>query len=77
MYSGYVDYKVGLTYYTLSHHILYMKTLYFFYRCSDPSVEDYGNKWSLGAMLRYIKKQGRDIRSEYLIAKQFYQIYNF
>ncbi|XP_070578672.1 tubulin polyglutamylase TTLL5-like isoform X30 [Ptychodera flava] len=30
-------------------------------RCDDPNIEDYGNKWSLGAMLRYIKKQGRDV----------------
>lgn len=26
----------------------------------DPDVEDYGNKWSLGAMLRYLKSQGKD-----------------
>ena len=26
----------------------------------DPDVEDYGNKWSLGAMLRYLRSQGRD-----------------
>ncbi|XP_048734056.1 tubulin polyglutamylase TTLL5-like isoform X6 [Ostrea edulis] len=26
----------------------------------DPDVEDYGNKWSLGAFLRYIRSRGRD-----------------
>ncbi|XP_072031689.1 tubulin polyglutamylase TTLL5-like isoform X3 [Amphiura filiformis] len=33
-----------------------------FVKSNDAMVEDYGNKWTLGAMLRYIKKQGRDIR---------------
>ncbi|NXQ18634.1 TTLL5 polyglutamylase, partial [Peucedramus taeniatus] len=28
--------------------------------CDDPEVEDYGNKWSMSAMLRYLKKEGRD-----------------
>ncbi|XP_077863865.1 tubulin polyglutamylase TTLL5-like [Saccoglossus kowalevskii] len=32
-----------------------------FVRCDDPSIEDYGNKWSLGAVIRYLKKQGRDV----------------
>ncbi|NXB98468.1 TTLL5 polyglutamylase, partial [Orthonyx spaldingii] len=26
----------------------------------DPEVEDYGNKWSMSAMLRYLKQEGRD-----------------
>ncbi|XP_041351009.1 tubulin polyglutamylase TTLL5-like [Gigantopelta aegis] len=26
----------------------------------DPEVEDYGNKWSLGAMLRYLRSEGKD-----------------
>ena len=30
------------------------------FRNDDPDVEDYGNKWSLGAMLRYLRSQGRD-----------------
>ncbi len=29
-------------------------------RNDDPDVEDYGNKWSLGAFLRYLRAQGRD-----------------
>ncbi|XP_071079263.1 tubulin polyglutamylase TTLL5-like isoform X1 [Haliotis cracherodii] len=29
-------------------------------RNDDPDVEDYGNKWSLGALLRYLRSQGRD-----------------
>ncbi|KAK3093578.1 hypothetical protein FSP39_017678 [Pinctada imbricata] len=26
----------------------------------DPDVEDYGNKWSLGALLRYLRAHGKD-----------------
>ena len=26
----------------------------------DPDVEDYGNKWTLGALLRYLRSQGKD-----------------
>jgi len=29
-------------------------------RNDDPDIEDYGNKWSLGAMLRYLRSQGKD-----------------
>uniref|UniRef100_A0A8C5WFX5 Tubulin--tyrosine ligase-like protein 5 n=1 Tax=Leptobrachium leishanense TaxID=445787 RepID=A0A8C5WFX5_9ANUR len=28
--------------------------------CDDPEVEDYGNKWSMSAMLRYLKQDGVD-----------------
>ncbi|XP_072424073.1 tubulin polyglutamylase TTLL5 isoform X2 [Chiloscyllium punctatum] len=28
--------------------------------CDDPDVEDYGNKWSMSAMLRYLKQEGMD-----------------
>eukprot|EP00079_Xenopus_tropicalis_P028542 XP_012823512.1 PREDICTED: tubulin polyglutamylase TTLL5 isoform X1 [Xenopus tropicalis] len=28
--------------------------------CDDPDVEDYGNKWSMSAMLRYLKQDGKD-----------------
>ncbi|KAM9466223.1 tubulin polyglutamylase TTLL5 isoform 2-T3 [Clarias gariepinus] len=28
--------------------------------CDDPEVEDYGNKWSMSAMLRYLKQGGKD-----------------
>nr|XP_033807183.1 tubulin polyglutamylase TTLL5 isoform X2 [Geotrypetes seraphini] len=28
--------------------------------CEDPEVEDYGNKWSMSAMLRYLKQEGKD-----------------
>uniref|UniRef100_A0AAV2JHP7 Tubulin--tyrosine ligase-like protein 5 n=1 Tax=Knipowitschia caucasica TaxID=637954 RepID=A0AAV2JHP7_KNICA len=28
--------------------------------CDDPEVEDYGNKWSLSAVLRYLKQGGKD-----------------
>lgn len=30
------------------------------FSCDDPEVEDYGNKWSMSAMLRYLKQEGRD-----------------
>lgn len=30
------------------------------YRNDDANVEDYGNKWSLGALLRYLRSQGTD-----------------
>jgi len=29
-------------------------------RCDDPEVEDYGNKWSMSAMLRYLQEAGMD-----------------
>jgi tubulin polyglutamylase TTLL5 len=29
-------------------------------RCDDPDVEDYGNKWSMSALLRFLKSQGKD-----------------
>uniref|UniRef100_A0A8C7PSI0 Tubulin--tyrosine ligase-like protein 5 n=1 Tax=Oncorhynchus mykiss TaxID=8022 RepID=A0A8C7PSI0_ONCMY len=32
--------------------------------CDDPEVEDYGNKWSMSAMLRYLKQEGKDTTSE-------------
>ncbi|KAM5129645.1 tubulin polyglutamylase TTLL5 isoform 2-T2 [Mantella aurantiaca] len=28
--------------------------------CDDPEVEDYGNKWSMSAMLRYLKQDRKD-----------------
>lgn len=28
--------------------------------CNDPDVEDYGNKWSMGALLRFLFSQGKD-----------------
>ncbi|XP_072555361.1 tubulin polyglutamylase TTLL5 isoform X4 [Paramormyrops kingsleyae] len=31
--------------------------------CDDPEVEDYGNKWSMSAMLRYLKQEGKDTTS--------------
>lgn len=33
-------------------------------RNDDADVEDYGNKWSLGAMLRYLRSNGRDTAGE-------------
>ncbi|XP_050404221.1 tubulin polyglutamylase TTLL5 [Patella vulgata] len=29
-------------------------------RNDDPEIEDYGNKWSLGALLRYLRSEGKD-----------------
>lgn len=38
-----------------------MKTFMFVsLRCPDPEVEDFGNKWSMSAMLRYLKQIGKD-----------------
>lgn len=34
------------------------------FSCDDPEVEDYGNKWSMSAMLRYLKQEGRDTTGE-------------
>ncbi|XP_036397393.1 tubulin polyglutamylase TTLL5 [Megalops cyprinoides] len=31
--------------------------------CDDPEVEDYGNKWSMSAILRYLKQEGKDTTS--------------
>ncbi|XP_043929800.1 tubulin polyglutamylase TTLL5 [Protopterus annectens] len=28
--------------------------------CDDPEVEDYGNKWSMSAVLRYLKQEGKN-----------------
>ncbi|XP_039992514.1 tubulin polyglutamylase TTLL5 isoform X4 [Xiphias gladius] len=28
--------------------------------CDDPEIEDYGNKWSMSAVLRYLKQEGKD-----------------
>ena len=33
-------------------------------RNDDPDVEDYGNKWSMGAMLRYLRSEGKDTAGE-------------
>lgn len=29
-------------------------------KCNDPDVENYGNKWSMSALLRYLSAQGKD-----------------
>ena len=36
------------------------KVIISMHRCEDPEVEDYGNKWSMSAMLRYLKQEGID-----------------
>lgn len=41
-------------------YIKHLKLFVFFFRNDDPDVEDYGNKWSLGALLRYLKSHGKD-----------------
>lgn len=38
---------------------------FLYFSCDDPEVEDYGNKWSMSAMLRYLKQEGRDTTGEY------------
>ena len=34
-------------------------------KCSDPDIEDYGNKWSMSALLRYLKNEGYDTASKF------------
>lgn len=29
-------------------------------RCEDPNIEDFGNKWSMSAMIRYLHESGED-----------------
>ena len=29
-------------------------------RCTDPGLEDFGNKWSFSALLRHLQKEGVD-----------------
>jgi len=36
-------------------------------RNDDPDIEDYGNKWSLGAMLRYLCTKGIDTTGMYCV----------
>ena len=36
------------------------------FRCEDPTVEDYGNKWSMSAMLRFLFEEGKDVASKYV-----------
>lgn len=42
--------------------MLFVKTLRslfgILFSCNDPEVEDYGNKWSFGALLRFLKTEG-------------------
>ena len=37
------------------------------YRCDDPEVEDYGNKWSMSAMLRYLQEADLDTAGEHMV----------
>ena len=36
-------------------------------RNDDADVEDFGNKWSLGALLRYLRSQGHDTTGESIL----------
>ena len=40
------------------------EVLFFLFSCDDPEVEDYGNKWSMSAVLRYLKQEGKDTTCE-------------
>lgn len=44
---------------------MYDLDLFICFSCDDPEVEDYGNKWSMSAMLRYLKQEGKDTTGEY------------
>lgn len=43
-----------------------LKCFFFFllFSCDDPEVEDYGNKWSMSAVLRYLRQEGKDTTCE-------------
>ncbi|KAF8566870.1 hypothetical protein P879_07794 [Paragonimus westermani] len=50
-----------------------------FVQNDDANVEDFGNKWSLGALLRYLKSEGADVtglmvRIEDIIVKSFLSV---
>jgi len=36
-------------------------------RNDDADVEDFGNKWSLGALLRYLHSQGIDTTGQFIL----------
>lgn len=42
----------------------HLKCLSSLFSCDDPEVEDYGNKWSMSAVLRYLKQEGKDTTCE-------------
>lgn len=45
----------------------YVDTVFFVLcSCDDPDVEDYGNKWSMSAMLRYLRRHGKDTTCEFV-----------
>jgi tubulin polyglutamylase TTLL5 len=49
------------------------------FRCDDPDIEDFGNKWTMSAMLRLLKCEGKDTFSlmmsiEDLIIKTFISV---
>ena len=51
-------------------------------RCNDAEQEDYGNKWTLGALLRYLREEGVDttvlmakIEQVKFLKKNFYKIW--
>jgi tubulin polyglutamylase TTLL5 len=48
-------------------------------RCDDPDIEDFGNKWTMSAMLRLLKAEGKDtfhliMSIEDLIIKTFISV---
>jgi tubulin polyglutamylase TTLL5 len=51
-------------------------------RCDNPSVENYGNKWSMSAMLRHLTREGKDtfgmmMQIEELIIKTILSVERF
>nr|XP_043902929.1 tubulin polyglutamylase TTLL5 [Solea senegalensis] len=47
------------TFMHLTNYSVNKKSSYYV-SCDDPEVEDYGNKWSMSAMLRYLRQEGKD-----------------
>lgn len=57
VWSIYCQYEGVMQCYTVLHGVV-------MHRCDDPEVEDYGNKWSMSAMLRYLQEAGLDTAGE-------------
>lgn len=64
----FIKFKMGLLWEaTLTHPFVITGAIeahFFPFSCDDPEVEDYGNKWSMSAVLRYLKQEGKDTTCE-------------
>ena len=60
VWSIYYQYECVMQCYTVLRGVV-------MHRCDDPEVEDYGNKWSMSAMLRYLHEAGMDTAGEHTV----------